>query len=91
MIINENGGFGSLLKRSRGMRGLSGVTCALSAILVDIIVVMRTNSPLLAVSEWSYLGEFKALGDSVKCGGKRCEEQETISGVENMILRMILN
>ena len=52
-------------------------------LVVYIITVMRHPSPLLAVSECGYLGEFKAVGDSCNVGdedeeSKRQYQEEII-------------
>ena len=70
---------------------LSGVTCALSAMLVDIITLIRHVSPLLSVSEYSYVGCLQLVGVSYYAGACRQETQAIIVGVDNMIMRMILN
>ena len=85
MIKNENGGFGSVLKAIRGHDTFSGVSCALSATLVDIILIMRHAPPLLTVSHSSYLGEFKSVGDSCKCEGDWQENRAIIPGLPHIM------
>ena len=85
MIKSENGGFGSTLRRSRGKRGLSGVTHSLSVIVVDIISIIRHSLPLLGVSECGCLGIIKAVGDSCNAGGCGQRKQVIIPGTENIM------